>query len=210
MRNTCRAMLTIAHRVENGGKGEDRLLVERYEARTLAIVADGAGGMSGGAVAAETACSLLAKFMRTTIAGTPELWARRLFDVDQVLARHGSGGQCTAIVVEISGNGVSGASVGDSGAWMITSREILDLTERQRQKPLLGSGEASPVSFGPIPLAGRLLLATDGLFKYANRHTIRERAYAGFPVSAAVDSLVEGLRLRSGAFQDDVAIILVE
>jgi hypothetical protein len=166
--------------------------------------------LQGGAVAAEMACSLMAQSMRTTIAGTPELWARCLVDVDQALVRQGSGGQCTAVVVEISENHVSGASVGDSGAWMITSREILDLTERQRRKPLLGSGEASPVSFGQIPLSGRLLLATDGLFKYATRRDIRERAFVGLSVSTAVETLVEGLRLRSGAFQDDVAIILVE
>lgn len=85
--------------------------------------------------------------------------------MDQALVRQGSGGQCTAVVVEISENRVSGASVGDSGALMITSREILDLTERQSRKPLLGSREASPVSFGQIPLSGRLLLATDDLFK---------------------------------------------
>jgi serine/threonine protein phosphatase PrpC len=203
-------MLTVAHRVENGGKGEDRLLVERYGARTLAIVADGAGGIGGGAAAAEMACSLMAQSMRTTIVGTPELLAKCLFDVDQALARQGSGGQCTAVVVEISENRVSGASVGDSGAWMITSREILDLTERQQRKPLLGSGEASPVGFGPVQLSGRLLLASDGLFKYATRCDIRERALVALSVGIAVETLVEGLRLRSGAFQDDVAIILVE
>jgi serine/threonine protein phosphatase PrpC len=206
----CRAMLTVAHRVENGGKGEDRLIVEHHGARTLAIVADGAGGMGGGAVAAEMACFLLAQSMRTTVAGTPEFWARRLGDVDQALVAQGSGGQCTAVVVEISESRACGASVGDSGAWMIASHEILDLTERQRRKPLLGSGEALPVSFGQIALSGRLLLGTDGLFKYATRHHIRERAFAGHSLSTAVDTLVEGLRLRGGAFQDDVAIILVE
>ena len=202
-------MLTVAHRVENGGKGEDRLLVDHYGARTLAIVADGAGGMGGGAVAAEMACSLMAQSMRTTIAGTPEFWARCLFDVDQALVRQGSAGQCTAVVVEISENGVSGASIGDSGAWMITSREILNLTERQRRKPLLGSGEASPVCFGPVEFSGRLLLATDGLFKYAARHNIAQRAMAS-SVNNAVDRLVTGVRLPSGALQDDVGIILLE
>ncbi len=92
---------------------------------------------------------------------------------------------------------------------MITAREIVDLTERQNRKPLLGSGQASPVSFGPIPLRGRLLLATDGLFKYAPSAAIQQRAL-GESVDQAVDALVAGLRLRSGSFQDDVAILLIE
>jgi serine/threonine protein phosphatase PrpC len=202
-------MLTVAHRVENGGKGEDSLLVERYGARTLAIVADGAGGMGGGAVAAEMACSLIAQSMRTTIAGTRELWARCLFDVDQALVRQGSGGQCTAVVVEISENRVSGASIGDSGAWLLTGKAIVDLTENQHRKPLLGSDEALPMGFGPVEFSGRLLLATDGLFKYAVRHNIAQRAMAS-SVNNAVDRLVTGVRLPSGALQDDVGIILLE
>ncbi len=45
-------MLTVAHRVENGGRGEDRVLVEHSGSRTLAVVAEGAGGTGGGAAAA--------------------------------------------------------------------------------------------------------------------------------------------------------------
>ncbi len=202
-------MLRIAHRVENGGNGEDRLRIERYGARTLVMVADGAGGMGGGAVAAEMACSLLAKSMQMTIGGTPEFWARCLADVDQGLAREGSGGQCTAVVAEIADGRIVGASVGDSGAWMLNGREIVDLTESQHRKPLLGSDRVSPVGFRPVKLSGRLLIASDGLFKYSTEIEIAQRA-TGASLSDAIDKLIDGLRLRSGAFQDDVAIILVE
>jgi serine/threonine protein phosphatase PrpC len=201
------AMLTVVHRVENGGRGEDRLLVEHFGARILAIVADGAGGMGGGAVAAEMACSIAAQRLRTQSTGTAEGWARCLYEVDQVLAR--SGGQCTAVVVEISEGRVFGASVGDSGAWMLNGKAIIDLTENQHRKPLLGSDEAMPMGFGPIELFGRLLIATDGLFKYATESEIASRAM-GVPVNEAVDRLIAGVRLLSGAFQDDVAIILIE
>jgi hypothetical protein len=37
-------MLTVALKVENGGRGEDRVHVEQCGSRTLAVVADGAGG----------------------------------------------------------------------------------------------------------------------------------------------------------------------
>src|ERR1700722_16958926 len=200
-------MLSVAHRVENGGKGEDRLLVEHYGARTLAIVADGAGGMGGGAAAAAMACSIAAQRLRTGGTGTTEDWARCLYEADQAVVR--TGGQCTAVVVEISEGRVFGASVGDPGAWLLTGKAIVDLTENQHRKPLLGSDEALPMCFGPIELSGRLLIATDGLFKYATESDIAERA-TSLSVNDAVDKLIAGVRLLSGALHDDVAIILIE
>jgi serine/threonine protein phosphatase PrpC len=200
-------MLTVAHRVENGGRGEDRVLVDQLGSRTLAVVADGAGGTGGGAAAAAMACSMAAERLRTQGIGTPEGWARCLYEVDQALVR--TGGQCTAVVVEISGAQVFGASVGDSGAWMLKGPKILDLTENQHRKPLLGSDEAMPMGFGPIDLSGRLLIATDGLFKYATETDIASRTMGG-SVNEAVDQLIAGLRLRSGALQDDVGVILIE
>jgi PPM family protein phosphatase len=200
-------MLTIAHRVENGGKSEDRILVEHSASRILAVVADGAGGAGGGAAAAAMACSIAAQRLRTQGSGSAEDWARCLYEADRAVVR--TGGQCTAVVVEISEGSVVGASVGDSGAWMLTGKAIVDLTENQHRKPLLGSDEASPMGIGPIDLSGRLLIATDGLFKYATESDIAQRATA-LSVNDAVDSLIAGVRLRGGALQDDVAIILIE
>jgi serine/threonine protein phosphatase PrpC len=200
-------MLTVAHKVENGGKGEDRLLVEHYGARTLAIVADGAGGMGGGAAAAAMACSIAAQRLRIGGTGTAEDWARCRYEADQAVVR--TGGQCTAVVVEISEGRVVGASVGDSSAWLLTGKAIVDLTENQHRKPLLGSDEALPMGFGPIELSGRLLIATDGLFKYATESDIAQRATA-LLANDAVDKLIAGVRLLGGALQDDVAIIFIE
>jgi PPM family protein phosphatase len=200
-------MLTMAHRVESGGRGEDRLLVEHCEARTLAVVADGAGGTGGGAAAAAMACSIAAQRLRTGSTGTPEDWQSCLYEVDRALAQ--SGGQCTAVVVEIAAGRVFGASVGDSGAWILTGKAIIDLTASQHRKPLLGSDEALPIGFGPIELSGRLLIATGGLFKCATESDIAKRAM-GVSVNEALEQLIAGVRLRSGALQDDVGIILLE
>ncbi|HUX74144.1 MAG TPA: SpoIIE family protein phosphatase [Steroidobacteraceae bacterium] len=200
-------MLTVAHRVENGGRGEDRVLVEHFGSRTLAVVADGAGGTGGGAAAAAMACSIAAQRLRTGGTGTADDWARCLYEVDQAVVR--TGGQCTAVVAEISEGRVFGASVGDSGAWLLTGKAIVDLTENQNRKPLLGSDEALPMSFGPIELSGRLLIASDGLFKYATEGDIAQRARA-LSANDAVDQLIAGVRMLSGALQDDVAIILLE
>jgi hypothetical protein len=53
-------------------------------------------------------------------------------------------------------------------------------------------------------LMGRLLLATDGLFKYARPDDIRKNAARG------VDALIDSVRLKSGALHDDAAVILIE
>ena len=127
--------------------------------------------------------------------------------MDRAVVR--TGGQCTAVVVEISEGLVFGASVGDSGAWLLNGKAIIDLTENQHRKPLLGSDEALPMGFGPIELSGRLIIATDGLFKYATESEIAQRATA-LSVNDAVDKLIAGVRLISGALPDDVAIILIE
>jgi serine/threonine protein phosphatase PrpC len=200
-------MLTVAHKVENAGRGEDRVHVEQCGSRTLALVADGAGGTGGGAAAAAMACSIAAERFRIGGISTPEDWARCLCAVDQALVQ--SGGQCAAVIIEMSGRHVFGASVGDSSAWMLNGEAIVDLTEIQHRKPLLGSDEAMPMSFGPIELSGRLLIATDGLFKYATESEIAQRAMDG-TVNEAVDKLIAGVRLRSGALQDDLAIILIQ
>lgn len=200
-------MLMIAHQVVSGGRGEDRVHVERRGARTLAIVADGAGGSGHGAAAAELTCSFAAKRFRERDAGTAEDWARCLYEIDQALVR--TGGQCTAVLVEIAEGRVFGASVGDSAAWMLTGKGTLDLTESQNRKPLLGSDEALPLCFGPTALTGRLLIATDGLFKYAAGDDIARHATEA-SLAVAVHDLIAGLRFGSGDLHDDVGIILIE
>ena len=192
--------MNVAYRVESSGPNEDRLLVERHGERTLAIVCDGAGNGGKGGVAAEVAIAELGRIGQTKFSD----WMRALLAVDQLLKRQAQGGECTCVVVEISDDGVCrGASAGDSEAWMLTAGgDVRNLTAHQ-SRTRLGSGQAHPVSF-TTPLMGRLLLATDGLFKYAWAADIRTRAARG------VDALIEGMRLKSGALQDDVAIILIE
>ena len=198
-------MLAVSCKIENGPRGEDRAVVHREGDRLLIVVADGAGGASGASIAAQTVCdAAVAAFTER------RSWARVLRDVDLAIARSRAGGLCTAVVVEVCGAELSGASVGDSGAWLVEPTAILDLTGQQNRKPLVGSGEAEPVVFGPTTFrAGRLLVASDGLFKCARRSEIQRRAITGALEDSAL-ALVEAVRLRSGRFQDDVAVVLAE
>src|SRR5262245_23651542 len=122
-------MLAIASKVESGGRGEDRLVVERMGGRVLVVVADGAGGSGGGGRAAQAVCDGAAVEFRGGRA--TDAWAARLRRIDLQLRDAGQGGLSTAVVAEISEGQVVGASVGDSGAWLVSDDGIVDLTEHQ-------------------------------------------------------------------------------
>lgn len=193
-------MISVAYRVESGGANEDRVLVERRGQRTLAIVCDGAGNGGRGGLAADLAIAELSRVWREGFVD----WVRALLAVDQLLKREAQGGETTCVVADISDDGqFRGASAGDSGAWMLSATStVRDLTANQ-DRARLGSGRAGPKLFKG-QLIGRLVLATDGLFKYIRTADIHTSAARG------VDALVDTVRLKSGALQDDIAVVLLQ
>lgn len=116
-------------------------------------------------------------------------------------------GQSTAVIVSIRGGVLSGASVGDSGAWLVHATEAIDLTVGQSRKPLVGAG-GRPWRIPATPLGdGTLLVASDGLFRYAQRAAILRMAAAD-DLAAAAQALIGLVRLPTGALQDDAAVVL--
>lgn len=195
-----RGMITATSRVESGGPNEDRIFVDRRGAQIIAVVCDGAGNGGRGGVAADLA---IAELKRVWQAGFVD-WVRVLLSVDQMLLAQAEGGETTCVGIVISDDGwCRGASVGDSGAWMLSRRRpVQDLTAGQ-DRLRLGSGRAHPIMF-KTQLMGSMLLASDGLLKYIGVADIRSCAARG------VDALIDSVRLKGGALQDDVAVILLE
>ena len=180
------------------GRGQDRATVIDGLHRTLVVVADGAGGVGDGAAAADAVCRALADDAD---------WATWLAQRDADLAARGTA-MAAAIALSISDAGdVRGASVGDCEALVFGDGEAVNLTGCQVRKPLLGDGAAEPIAFGAPCVRGTLVIATDGLWKYLSGARIAEFARIR-PLEAAVAALVDGVRLRSGALQDDVAIVV--
>jgi hypothetical protein len=200
--------MKVVTRLESNGRGEDRVTVEHAYGRTLIVVADGAGGTGNGAAAAELACSMVAGAFRRG-AMSADSWTAELAAIDRTLLTAAHGGQTTIVAVEIEGGEVRGASVGDSGCRAIDSLGFVDLTSSQNRKPLVGTGAATPTAIGPTTLPARLLVATDGLLKYCPRAEIERIALTG-TLEGAVEGLISKVRLRSGTFQDDVAIALCD
>ncbi|HVH42671.1 MAG TPA: protein phosphatase 2C domain-containing protein [Labilithrix sp.] len=188
-------------------RSEDRAEVFAYEDSLIVVVADGAGGVAGGAVASDA----LVDAVRARIGERPfdpydiRAWSDVLIAADADLARGKNTGETTAIVVVVGFHGVVGVSVGDSEAWVVGQRHDR-LTEKQ-DRARVGTGRSRPTPFHRRSLEGVLLVATDGLFKNARGDSITARCTGD--VSDIAKKLVELPRLRSGAYPDDVAVVVV-
>lgn len=183
------------------GVGQDRARVQEVGDGVVIALADGAGGTGGGSKAAQAVIDAV-----FAAASQRPSWSSLLADLDRDAVRLG-GGQTTVIILSVTRTGVVGAAVGDSAAWVIRDTSIEDLTAGQLRKPLLGAGcVPSPVG-GRALEGGTLLVASDGLIKYASQASIA-RIASGADLASAALSLVDLVRLRSGELQDDVSIVL--
>lgn len=176
------------------------------------ILADGAGGRANGGAAATRTVTLAETALRNA---TPRGLARSGFyetlirALDRAERDCPDSGETTLVVVVLSARHIVGASVGDSEAWWVASAtDCRVVTENQHRKTYIGSGMTTPVAFSvPVPRAGTLLMATDGLFKYADPDSIcRVVAEGGLASAAGLGELARGR--TSGKLYDDLAVLL--
>jgi serine/threonine protein phosphatase PrpC len=178
---------------------EDRVKVIDFDDGVVIAVADGAGGTGAGAEAADTVIREITA--AASLERDPASWCEILRQIDH---RVGDG-QSTAVVVAWSPNGIVGASVGDSKAWLFENDDLNDLTRSQVRKPLLGTGEARLVGFSHPSSQGLLLVCTDGYSNYVRRETLL-REILGIDFAVLAHKLVEMVRLPSGELWDDIGI----
>ncbi len=182
--------------------GQDRADVLQLPNREIFILADGAGGTSGGAAAADTVLARVRALPPASISACVNL----LLDLDLKLENVG---QTTAVLALVRDGEIVGASVGDSRAWLV-GPDVIELTHNQQRKPLLGSGSATPVGFGPFKTAGRrLIVGSDGLFNYVPHDHIAWMV-AMDDLAFAAAALIDAARLPSDALQDDIAVIIAD
>ena len=200
-------MLNVAKAIEfYRRRGEDRVNVIDHPKGKVIVLADGAGGTSGGAEAADTVTAWTKAYVdRAKDIAPASQWGELLARIDRQIQFEN--GQSTAVIVAVTEEGVSGASVGDSAAWIVGEENLDDLTVAQIRKPLLGTGAAKPLTFERNAFIGTILVASDGLVKYAPYARICEIArWPNLPEAAK--ALIDLVRLKSGSLQDDTAVLL--
>ena len=188
------------------GRGDDRCVVLPLGDRVLLALADGAGASSRG----DDAADALLQLVVAAVGRGEQDFVALLADGDRALATAGGGGETTVVVALVDERGIIGASVGDSEAWVVGADSIVEL----HRAPGTQAARSAPVPprrrpFRSGPLAGAtLLVASDGLVKYASRSRIRELIAATADLDALPARLIECVRLRSGALHDDTTVVL--
>lgn len=193
-----------AIRVIPASADQDRVAHRVLDTEETVVLADGAAGVGGSREAADLITSRELPSLRDPLDCVAALRV-----LDHELSTERSCGESTAVLLVLRDDKFFGASVGDSGVWALTTDAIFDLTRAQHRKPLLGTGSAEPVGFGPLFFSDRLLIASDGILKYAPRARIRAAAFVA-DIHAAADAIVAAARLPNGALQDDVALALLD
>ena len=200
---------------------EDRIVARRDNESLLFFgVADGAGGMGGGAEASDISLSEFQSQLPPGVSwedvpyGTEAFWIRLLEIIDSVVEHDPESGEAALVVGVATSNSeghgmLFGASAGDCSAWLISDFDYIELTEHQKKRPFLGSGEASACAFEATIIEGEtLIVATDGLFKYAPVDSILEICRKrSLRLSLLPEALVDLARLPNGDLPDDCAVI---
>lgn len=193
---------------------EDRLAVHRVPGGVVVVVADGAGGIPGGGLAADLAIKVIEEAAEHGAFNmfSGRAWVDLMVHADAIIETDRVAGETTCVIVVIANDGrVVGASVGDSGALIIGSDgSVDDLTAGQHRKRRLGSGQASPVTFERSALDGTLVVASDGLLAYARPDAIARIVTEHEDLDAVAEALVERIRLPGRDLVDDLAILLVK
>jgi serine/threonine protein phosphatase PrpC len=191
------------------GATEDRATVVPIDVGWLVCVADGVGGIAGGAKAADL---FVAGVQRTACrAGfdltSPAAWIALLQDLDHEIAVDPMAGETTGIALAVTSGLIVGASCGDSRALLSTSTGWQDLTSQQRRKPRLGTGQACALPF-TAEAHGTLVVGTDGLFDYIKLDDISRTVLHASESEDAADGLIRLVLDRYRTPPDDIAIVV--
>ena len=190
--------------VEQGGEEmQDRAEIFQCGERIVVAIADGVGGISGGTLAAETFVYNVQNAVQFLI--DADHCHRLLHQVDWLLAGDLNGAETTGVVAVIDSGKVFGASCGDSGARLYRHDEVVDVTPSGRSRSFLGSGNALVTEF-VTEMKGTLVVATDGLWKYAKSSDI-DAAIGNAAPQQLASALADLARLTTRKLQDDIAIV---
>ena len=212
-------MQTVLTFSEAGGHpdNQDVVLVRQHPARsdlTIALVADGQGGQSGGGRAAELACQtawqLASEFDPDRLLD-PLVWAYLLRQVDSAVEKDATAGFTTLVALGVSPNRVVGVASGDSVAIAVVAGSATELTVGQPKNPPVGSGVAIGRTFNvPLEAPWRVALMTDGVWKFADLDRVLVLAQKATPNDLLAELQTTARRHGTGDYHDDFTLAVID
>ena len=199
-----------------GHANEDLVIVRPHPGDAgvlLCSLADGQGGQSGGAAAAQMAVDESLRAASSFPANELRQeapWYAVVGAADEAACEDDATGFCSLVSLGVSEWEVWGASCGDSGALLLSGGHDFLLTEDQRKNPPVGSSAARPVVFSALLEPGWVLLVvSDGVWKYVGWDSISRIAAQkqGQQLIAALRQAA--LNANGGRLQDDFSVALL-
>lgn len=180
----------------------------------ICALADGQGGQSGGALAAQTAISACIESAKTYSShelANPFTWISIGESSDKRVSTVIGAGFTTLIGVAVFPAFLAGASCGDSAVALLLGNEFVLLTDKQHKNPPIGSGGAglTPFSARLVP-PWKLLVVSDGVWKYIGWERL-ERLIRTEDGSQLIQALRNAaVESKAGRLADDFSVILVQ
>ena len=212
-------MQTVLTFSEAGGHpdNQDVVLVRTHPARpdlTVALVADGQGGQSGGGRAADLACQMawkLASEFDPVGLLDPRAWAYVLRHVDLAVELDATAGFTTLVALGLTPNRVVGVSSGDSVAIAVASGGASEVTAGQPKNPPVGSGTAVGRTFDrPLEAPWRVALMTDGVWKFAGLDRVLALVRNTTPDVLLSELQMTARRHGTGDYYDDFTLAVID
>ena len=183
-------------------ENQDAIETRRLPNARLVALADGAGGQAGGALAARLAVAIALDFLESASNPFDSDTLRTAISLaDEAVEASFYTGFSTLIVVACAQKRIAGASVGDSMALHIFPSGEMELSERQRKNPPLGSGGCLGTPFDyDVRGDEQTLLMSDGVFRFVGTEQLAQTCRE----SSDADVMARLLELQRRQENDDL------
>lgn len=175
----------------------------------ICVLADGAGGQAGGALAAKIAvesCEKAILNLNLRDLWEKSAWRAILESADVAVEAENEAGITTLIACAICETQICGASVGDSAVIAFSDSQINELSERQRKNPPVGSGGAWPTPFGfSLRKGWQIVLMSDGVWRYLGMESVAQIGRENEPQMAI--EKIRAHHARPTGLPDDFSVI---
>ncbi len=191
-------------------ENQDQIEIRRIGNVRLIALTDGAGGQAGGALAARIAIQTALEYLETARNPFNSDELRTAISLaDEAVEAHADAGFSTLIILACDEKRVAGASVGDSMALHIGPRGEMELSDKQRRRPPLGSGGCLGTPFEyDVRDDEQTLLISDGVFGYVALETLAQTCRESSDLEVMARLLELQKRSANGDLFDDWSAIL--